>query len=56
MKELETTVMQQDTYLLEFNLELNEKNHQIEMMEMVSPIKVFGKVSGDKMGATSWPY
>jgi uncharacterized coiled-coil protein SlyX len=55
MKELEATVKQQQSQIVDLEVNIEEKNKQISKLEGACLIQVFGKVRKGQHGATSWP-
>jgi hypothetical protein len=55
IKELEATVKQQQSQIVDLEIDVEEKNKQISELEGACPIQVFGKIRKGQRGATSWP-
>lgn len=55
IKALESTVQLQNEQRIELEMQLMEKDEQIQCMEDSSPIKTIGKVHSGGRGASSWP-
>ena len=46
---------EQQGWIVQLDVDLEDKNHQLTSLEEASPIKVFGKVQDGQRGATLWP-
>jgi hypothetical protein len=55
MKELEARVKQQQSQIVDLEVDIEEKYKQISELEGACPIQVCGKVRKGQHGATSWP-
>ena len=55
IKELEGTIKQQQSLIVDLEVDVEEKNKQIFDLDGACPVKVFGKMRHGQRGATSWP-
>jgi hypothetical protein len=56
IRELEADVKQRVQHQMELEMQLMEKDNELQALQLSSPIKIFGKIRGNrKGGASSWP-